>query len=130
MSNLSLQTSLMHALFRSCDGISKLFTKMFKDSIIAKSFSLRRTKCGYFMWNSPLFGRFITRQIEILWNIVQTTIKTFTKWNHFSWSLQVIIHSDNLRITGTFYKWNQFHSSPNSFPLVLSEFHLPIESIL
>ena len=110
-------------------GTSKLFTKMFNDSIIAKSFSLGRRKCGYFINFGTLFERFSTRQSEILWNFVQTFMKTFAKWNHFIWS-QVIIHTDYFQITGTFCKWNQFNSSSCFFALVLSEFHLPMESIL
>ena len=45
----AIRTSLTHSSLRSCDGISKLFSRMFSDSNIAKSFSLARTKCGYFI---------------------------------------------------------------------------------
>ena len=42
-SRWAIRTCLTHS---SCDGISKLFSRMFSDSNIAKSFSLARTKCG------------------------------------------------------------------------------------
>ena len=45
----AIWTCLTHSSLRSCDGISKLFSRMFSDSNIAKSFSLARTKCGYFI---------------------------------------------------------------------------------
>ena len=45
----AIRTCLTHSSLRSCDGISKLFSRMFSDSNIAKSFSLARTKCGYFI---------------------------------------------------------------------------------
>ena len=44
-----IRTCLTHSSLRSCDGISKLISRMFSDSNIAKSFSLARTKCGYFI---------------------------------------------------------------------------------
>ena len=45
----AIRTCLTHSSLHSCDGISKLFSRMFSDSNIAKSFSLARTKCGYFI---------------------------------------------------------------------------------
>ena len=45
----SIWTCLTHSSLCSCDGISKLFSRMFSDSNTAKSFSLARTKCGYFI---------------------------------------------------------------------------------
>ena len=44
-----LKTVLSHSSFRSCENISKLFSVMFSDSDIAKSFSLGKTKCAYFI---------------------------------------------------------------------------------
>ena len=45
----AIRTCLTHSSLRSCDGILKLFSRMFSDGNIAKSFSLARTKCGYFI---------------------------------------------------------------------------------
>ena len=45
----TIRTCLTHSSLRSYDGISKLFSRMFSDSIIAKSFNLARTKCAYFI---------------------------------------------------------------------------------
>ena len=44
----TLKTLLSHNSYRSCENISDLFKRMFNDSIIAKSFSLGKTKCAYY----------------------------------------------------------------------------------
>ena len=45
----AIQTVLTNSSLRSCDGLSKFFGRTFSDSMIAKSFSLRRTKYSYFI---------------------------------------------------------------------------------
>ena len=45
----AIRTVLTHSSQRSCDGLSKLFVRMFSDSVIAKSFTSKRTKCSYFI---------------------------------------------------------------------------------
>ena len=45
----AIRTVLTHSSQRFCDGLSKLFVRMFSDSAIAKSFNLERRKCGYFI---------------------------------------------------------------------------------
>ena len=45
----AIRTVLTHSSQRFCDGLSKLFVRMFSDSVIAKSFTLGRTKCSYFI---------------------------------------------------------------------------------
>ena len=44
-----LRTVLCHNSSLSCDGIPKLFMRMFSDSSIAKAFTMGRTKCSYFI---------------------------------------------------------------------------------
>ena len=44
----AIQTVLTHISLHFCDGISKLFSRMLSDSMIAKSFTLGRIKCSYF----------------------------------------------------------------------------------
>ena len=44
----AIQTVLTHMSLHSCDGISKLFSRMLSDSMIAKSFTLGKMKCSYF----------------------------------------------------------------------------------
>ena len=44
-----IQTVLTHSSLCSCDGLSKLFARMFSGSVIAKSFTLGRAKCSYFV---------------------------------------------------------------------------------
>ena len=45
----AIRTVLTHSSQRFCDGLSKLFVRMFSDSAIAKSFNLGRRKCSYFI---------------------------------------------------------------------------------
>ena len=45
----AIQTVLTHSSLCSCDGLSKWFSRMFSDTMIAKSFALGRTKCSYFI---------------------------------------------------------------------------------
>ena len=44
-----LKTVLSHSSFRSCENISNHFSVMFSDSDIAKSFSVGKTKCTYYI---------------------------------------------------------------------------------
>ena len=62
-----LRTVLCHDSCRSCDNVSKLFSRMFNDSEIAKSFSVGRTKCGY-MINfgiAPYFKKMLLEKLKL-----------------------------------------------------------------
>ena len=45
----AIRTVLTHSSQRLCDSLSKLFFRMFSDSIITKSFTLERRKYSYFI---------------------------------------------------------------------------------
>ena len=45
----AIQIVLTHSSLRFCDDLSKFFGRMFSDSMVAKSFTLGRTKCSYFI---------------------------------------------------------------------------------
>ena len=45
----AIRTVLTHSSQCFCDGLSKLLVRMFSDSVIAKPFTLGRTKCSYFI---------------------------------------------------------------------------------
>ena len=44
-----IQVVLTHSSLRSCDGLSKWFSRMLSENMIAKSFTLGKTKCIYFI---------------------------------------------------------------------------------
>ena len=61
-----LKAVLSHSSFRLYEKISVLFSVMFSDSDITKSFSVGKTKCIlYKFWHCSIFQRFIIRGNEV-----------------------------------------------------------------
>ena len=66
MSLWCLKIALSHSLLRSYENISNLFSVIFSDSDIAKSFSVGKTKCEYYInFGIAPYFRFIIREIQV-----------------------------------------------------------------
>ena len=62
----TLKSVMSKSSLRSCEQLKHLFVAMFPDSIIAKSFTLGNTKCGYYITYGigPYFGELIKTLIN------------------------------------------------------------------
>ena len=68
----SLHVSVENNSFRSCDSIGGTFKAMFPDSVVAKKFSLSRTKVSYMLSDGigPAFHQQITDEYFIKYFII------------------------------------------------------------
>ena len=62
----TLKTVMSKSSLRSCEQLKHLFVAMFPNRTIAKSFTLRKTKCGYYVTYgiAPYFGELIKTLIN------------------------------------------------------------------
>ena len=103
-----LKTVLSHPSFRSCENISSLFSAMFSDSDIAKSFSIRKTKGAYYInfGIAPYFKdllldllsnkRFIIKRPSST-NLLQKLIEPLSSFSHSN-VLQLSMDGPNVNL--------------------------------
>ena len=113
----AVRTCLTHSSLHSCDGISRLFSRMFSDSNVAKSFSLSITKCGYFI-NFGVVPYLKDQLLSIVDNSTFFVVSYVESMNRIFQEEQMDIglryFNDNMGLVETKYFDSAFLKHPNS----------------
>ena len=116
-----LKTVLSHSSFRSCENISKLFSVMFSDSDIAKSFSLGKTKCAYFInfGIAPYFRDLLLKELKSSKYIVVSYDESLNAFlEEEQMDILVRFFNETTKLVETRYFDSTFLKRPNSANLL------------